>query len=64
MYLCEIPEEEITGLEIPNGLPLIFDVKSKCVKVRIQPSVSYFSNMLSFCLTCFTIPINLAIGRR
>jgi bisphosphoglycerate-dependent phosphoglycerate mutase len=34
MHLCEIPEEEITGLEIPNGLPLIFDVKSKCVKVR------------------------------
>ena len=35
MHLCEIPEEEITGLEIPNGLPLIFDVKSKCVKVRL-----------------------------
>jgi 2,3-bisphosphoglycerate-dependent phosphoglycerate mutase len=34
MHLCDIPEEEITGLEIPNGLPLIFDVKSKCVKVR------------------------------
>jgi hypothetical protein len=33
MHLCEIPEEEITGLEIPNGLPLIFDVKSKCVKL-------------------------------
>jgi 2,3-bisphosphoglycerate-dependent phosphoglycerate mutase len=35
MHLCEIPEEHITGLEIPNGLPLIFDVKSKCVKVRV-----------------------------
>jgi hypothetical protein len=34
MHLCEIPEEHITGLEIPNGLPLIFDMKSKCVKVR------------------------------
>mmetsp|Transcript_1226 Transcript_1226/g.1793 ORF Transcript_1226/g.1793 Transcript_1226/m.1793 type:complete len:895 (-) Transcript_1226:143-2827(-) len=33
MHLCEIPEEEIVGLEIPNGLPLIFDVKSKCVKL-------------------------------
>ena len=33
MHLCEIPKEEITGLEIPNGLPLIFDVKSKCVKL-------------------------------
>ena len=35
MHLCEIPEDQITGLEIPNGLPLIFDVKSKCVKVRL-----------------------------
>jgi len=33
MHLCEIPEDEIVGLEIPNGLPLIFDVKSKCVKL-------------------------------
>ena len=23
MHLCEIPEEKINGLEIPNGLPLI-----------------------------------------
>jgi 2,3-bisphosphoglycerate-dependent phosphoglycerate mutase len=33
MHLCEIPEEKVTELEIPNGLPLIFDIKSKCVKV-------------------------------
>eukprot|EP00532_Pseudo-nitzschia_australis_P006748 CAMPEP_0168172208 /NCGR_PEP_ID=MMETSP0139_2-20121125/5114_1 /TAXON_ID=44445 /ORGANISM="Pseudo-nitzschia australis, Strain 10249 10 AB" /LENGTH=856 /DNA_ID=CAMNT_0008089809 /DNA_START=94 /DNA_END=2664 /DNA_ORIENTATION=- len=33
MHLCDIPESEITGLEIPNGLPLIYDVKSKCVKL-------------------------------
>jgi 2,3-bisphosphoglycerate-dependent phosphoglycerate mutase len=33
MHLCEIPEEKIAELEIPNGLPLIFDIKSKCVKV-------------------------------
>lgn len=33
MHLCEIPEEKICELEIPNGLPLIFDVKSKCVKL-------------------------------
>ena len=36
MHLCEIPQEEIAGLEIPNGLPLIYDVKTKCVKVRCQ----------------------------
>ncbi len=33
MHLCNIPEEKITELEIPNGLPIIFDMKSKCVKV-------------------------------
>jgi hypothetical protein len=33
MHLCSIPEDKITDLEIPNGLPLIYDVKSKCVKL-------------------------------
>ena len=33
MHLCEIPADKITGLEIPNGLPLIFDPRSKCVKL-------------------------------
>lgn len=33
MHLCDIPEEKVTELEIPNGLPIIFDVKSKCVKL-------------------------------
>lgn len=33
MVLCEIPVEKISELEIPNGLPLIYDVKSKCIKL-------------------------------
>eukprot|EP00956_Cyclotella_meneghiniana_P003096 scaffold3780_cov66-Cyclotella_meneghiniana.AAC.8 len=33
MHLCEIPVEKISGLEIPNGLPIIFDLNSKCVKL-------------------------------
>lgn len=33
MHLCDIPEDKITELEIPNGLPIIFDLKSKCVKL-------------------------------
>jgi hypothetical protein len=33
MHLCDIPVEEIGGLEIPNGLPIIFDLQSKCVKL-------------------------------
>lgn len=39
MHLCEIPVEQITGLEIPNGLPLIFDLKSKCVKVGLPREI-------------------------
>lgn len=33
MHLCEIPKEKIAGLEIPNGLPLIYDMNSKCIKL-------------------------------
>lgn len=33
MHLLEIPEDKISGLEIPNGLPLIFDMNSKCIKL-------------------------------
>ena len=32
-YVIFFAEEKITDLEIPNGLPLIFDVKSKCIKL-------------------------------
>jgi hypothetical protein len=33
MHLCDIPEDKVTELEIPNGLPIIFDLKSRCVKL-------------------------------
>ena len=33
MHLCDIPEERVAELEIPYGLPIIFDIKSRCVKV-------------------------------
>jgi len=33
MHLCDIPQDKITGLEIPNGLPLVFDLNSKCIKL-------------------------------
>jgi bisphosphoglycerate-dependent phosphoglycerate mutase len=45
MHLCEIPEEEITGLEIPNGLPLIFDVRSKCVKVSVRGQAKSWNHL-------------------
>ncbi|KAL3935688.1 MAG: hypothetical protein SGBAC_008842 [Bacillariaceae sp.] len=38
MHLLDIEAEQITGLEIPNGLPLIYDVKSKCLK---EGSISF-----------------------
>lgn len=33
MHLCEIPKDKIADLEIPNGLPIIYDLKSKCIKL-------------------------------
>ena len=40
MYLCEIPPERIHEVEIPTGLPLIFDVKKKCIQL-LQDEESY-----------------------
>ena len=31
MHLCEIPEEHMNDLHLPNGLPLIYNVKRKCI---------------------------------
>ena len=33
LHLCEIPPERIHEVEIPTGLPLVFDMKKKCVKL-------------------------------
>ena len=57
MHLCEIPEDKISGLEIPNGLPLIFDLNSKCVKVSF-PSyllVSYVDTFLTRVISFFPL---------
>ena len=33
MHLCEIPTERISEVEIPTGLPLVFDLQKKCIKL-------------------------------
>jgi len=33
MHLCEIPEEHMNELHIPNGLPLVYNVKRKCISL-------------------------------
>ena len=33
LHLCEIPRERIHEVEIPTGLPLVYDMKKKCVKL-------------------------------
>jgi 2,3-bisphosphoglycerate-dependent phosphoglycerate mutase len=41
MYLLDIPSDQISGLEIPTGVPLIFDMKGKCLKLLddgLEPS--------------------------
>lgn len=61
MHLCEIPEEKITDLEIPNGLPLVFDTRSKCLKVSLL-LVFYlretsFALFLIYLLSCSTVAV-------
>jgi 2,3-bisphosphoglycerate-dependent phosphoglycerate mutase len=31
MHLCDIPEEAMQQLHLPNGLPLVYDIKGKCI---------------------------------
>ena len=33
MHLCEIPEDKISQLEIPTGLPLVFSFRSRCISL-------------------------------
>merc|ERR1719445_991794 len=33
MHLCEIPEQHMTELHIPNGIPLIYNVRRKCISL-------------------------------
>ena len=33
MHLCDIPSERIAEVEIPTGLPLVFDVKRRCLRL-------------------------------
>jgi 2,3-bisphosphoglycerate-dependent phosphoglycerate mutase len=31
MHLCDIPEEAMNQLHLPNGLPLVYNVKGRCI---------------------------------
>ena len=62
MHLCDIPEDQITGLEIPNGLPLIFDLNSKCIKVSNEKDRHAMSYQV-ICCVCSPI-IFFAASRR
>ena len=33
MHLLHIPKEEIINIEIPTGLPLVFDMRHRCLKL-------------------------------
>lgn len=33
MHLCDIPEEAMNQLHLPNGLPLVYSVKGKCISL-------------------------------
>jgi 2,3-bisphosphoglycerate-dependent phosphoglycerate mutase len=33
MHLCDIPEEAMNQLHLPNGLPLVYDIKGRCISL-------------------------------
>ena len=33
MHLCGIPEEAMNKLHLPNGVPLVYNVKGKCISL-------------------------------
>lgn len=33
MHLCDIPEECMNDLHLPNGVPLVYNVKRKCISI-------------------------------
>jgi 2,3-bisphosphoglycerate-dependent phosphoglycerate mutase len=33
MHLCDIPPDRISEIDIPNGLPLVFNLKKKCIQI-------------------------------
>uniref|UniRef100_A0A7R9YG63 Phosphoglycerate mutase n=1 Tax=Pinguiococcus pyrenoidosus TaxID=172671 RepID=A0A7R9YG63_9STRA len=37
MHLCDIPPDRICDVEIPTGVPLLYDTKQKCIKLLEDP---------------------------
>ena len=33
MHLCDIPPESMNDLHLPNGLPLVYNVRRKCISL-------------------------------
>ena len=33
MHLCEIPEDRVPEIEIPTGIPMLFDFERRCVRL-------------------------------
>jgi len=33
MHLCDIPEEAMSQLHLPNGLPMVYNISSRCISL-------------------------------
>lgn len=33
MHLCDIPQESMKDLHLPNGVPLVYNVRRKCISL-------------------------------
>ena len=56
MHLCDIPSERIVEVEILTGLPLVFDVKRRCLRLLddggILPTLQRPSARWNFSAPC------------
>jgi len=47
MHLCDIPEEAMNQLHLPNGLPLVSRIVCPCICVYSNVLTSYLSHFVN-----------------
>lgn len=48
MHLCNIPEEAMNQLHLPNGLPLVYNVRGKCISLLEDEASNAPTNVHDF----------------
>ena len=48
MHLCDIPEHVMNQLHVPNGVPLVYDVRGRCISLLEDDDESDQRQQLDF----------------